>query len=194
MTARTGMANLITKVRSMAQAGTADYTIAGTSYWTDDQIEDVLDRYRIDVWREPLAYVETYLTGGTVQYKDYYSQYKDFEETTGGTAIFYLEDATGADIGTALYTPDYNSGRIAFAADTGGTAYFLVGRSYNLNFAAADIWRQKAGQYSAAVNFSTDNHRIDRGAIIGNCLRMSQFYESQAGGYAVEITRDDRNY
>ena len=49
MSARTGMANLIIRLRGMVQSGTADYTVAGSAYWTDDQLQDGLDKYRRDI-------------------------------------------------------------------------------------------------------------------------------------------------
>jgi hypothetical protein len=67
--------------------------------------------------------------GGAVEYHDYHSGYINLETTSGGTAIFYVEDAAGSAVGTALDTPDYNRGVVTFTADTGGSAYYLYGRS-----------------------------------------------------------------
>ena len=188
--ARSTMATLITSLRGLAQAGASDYTVNGLSYWTDNQLQDVLDAHRKDVYRSLMHPVQSY-NGGTVEYHDYYSEHGNLEATTGGTSIFYVEDAAGSAVGTALYTPDYNRGAITFAADTGGSTYFIYGRSYNMNAAAADVWRQKAGQYATAVNFSTDNHRVDRGEIIKNCLQMAGYYNQQAGATSVTIERND---
>ena len=188
--ARTTMATLITSLRGLTQAGINDYTVSGLSYWTDNQLQDVLDAHREDVYRAPMHAVQVY-NGGSVEYHDYHSGYSNLEATSGGTAIFYVEDATGSAVGTALYTPDYNRGVVNFPADTGGSAYYLYGRTYDMNAAAADVWRTKAGQYAMAVNFSTDNHRIDRGEIIKNCLRMAGYYSQQAGATTVLINRGD---
>jgi len=44
------MADLITELRGMAEAGTADYSIIGsagtTNYWDDGQLQNVLDVHR----------------------------------------------------------------------------------------------------------------------------------------------------
>jgi len=184
------MATLITTLRGYTQVGTADYAVGTVNYWSDDQLQDRLDAHRQDVYRAPLQPIQTY-SGGTVVYHDYHSAYSNLEATSGGTAIFYVEDAAGSAVGTALYTPDYNRGVITFAADTGGSSYYLYGRAYDMNAAAADVWRQKAGHYATAVNFSTDNHRIDRGEIIKNCLSMAGFYAQQSGATTVLINRGD---
>ena len=194
--ARTTMATLITSLRGMALAGSSDYTVNGLSYWTDNQLQDVLDAHRKDVYGYPLTAQPSY-SGGVAVYLEYHSGIINLEQTDGGTAIFYITDGVGANVGTALYTADYNRGVITFLADTGGIDYELYGRTYDLNAAAADVWRQKAGQYATAVNFSTDNHRVDRGEIIKNCLKMAAFYTQQIGATNVIIMRGDnadRNY
>lgn len=193
MAARTTMAALILRLRGLAQAGLNDYTVAGVTYWTDGQLQDVLDAHRKDVYNHPLYVVEGY-EGGTAVYKEYHSGLTDLEATSGGTAIFYITDGVGANIGTALYTPDYNRGVVTFAADTGGLTYYLYGRTYDLNAAAAEVWRTKAGQYAMAVNFSTDNHRIDRGKIIENCFAMADHYDRLSGSNTVIISRNDNAY
>jgi hypothetical protein len=190
MAARTGMSDLINRLRGLTQTSTNDYTIGSITWWSDNHLQDFLDKHRQDVYNAQLTPIEEY-QGGTPVYLNYYSGYHNFEQTTGGTAIFYITDGVGAAVGTALYTPDYNRGAVTFAADTGGSTYYLYGRSYNLNAAAADIWRHKAGQYATAVNFSTDNHRIDRGEIIKNCLSMAAYYDQQTGATSVTILRND---
>jgi len=187
------MENLIYRLRGLTQVSTSDYTVGVTAYWMDNQVQDVLDAHRQDVYRAPLTPIQVY-NGGTVEYHDYHSAYSNLEATSGGTSIFYVEDAAGSAVGTALYTPDYNRGVVTFAADTGGSSYYLYGRAYDMNAAAADVWRQKAGHYATAVNFSTDNHRIDRGEIIKNCLQMAGFYAQQSGAVTVLINRGDNAY
>jgi hypothetical protein len=191
MTARTTLSDLILTLRGMTNAGTADYTLGTVNFWDDDQVQTVLERYRRDHFRSLLQPVESY-NGGTVQWKDYYSGIENLEKTTGGTAIFYLEDAAGVNVGTALYTMDYQRGVASFAANTGGSTYFLYGRSFDLNRAAADIWRQKASYYAADFSFSTDNMRVDKGSVHKHCLVMADYYEQRSAEMnVVEIWRSD---
>lgn len=188
---RSTMGQLVTQLRAMSNAGTADYTIGADTYWSDKQLEDALDRYRTDVYHEQLSIVQTWPGGGSVEYKVYQSHYRHFEMSDGGSAVFYLEDGLGANVSAGTYTPDYNRGVVTFASDTGGSVYYLTGRSYNLNAAAADIWRAKAAHYSAAVNFSTDNMKVDRGALMANALKMADYYENMGGPVMTEVWRDD---
>ena len=191
MAARAGMSDLISRLRGLTQTSINDYTVGAITWWSDTQLQDILDKHRNDVYNALLTPLEEY-QGGAPVYLNYYSGYANLEATTGGTAVFYITDGVGAAVGTALYTPDYNRGAVTFAANTEGIDYYLYGRSYNLNAAAAEVWRHKAGQYATAVNFSTDNHRIDRGEIIKNCLSMAGYYEQQSGVTSVTILRNDR--
>jgi hypothetical protein len=175
----------------MTDAGTADYTIAGFGYWTDDHLLTILDRYRIDVYREQLLPIERYAGGGTIAYYVHKSEYGNFEQTTGGTAIFWLETSDGTDVGTASYSMDYYNGIATFSADTSGTTYYLTGRSYDINKAAADVWRQKAAHYAGMFSFSTDNHRVDKGALIKNAMQMAQTYESYSAPTVSVMYRGD---
>jgi hypothetical protein len=185
------MIELVRTLRGMTDAGTADYTIAGFGYWTDDHLLNIMDRYRVEVYREQLYPIERLLGGGTVAYYVHKSEYRNFEQTTGGTAIFWLETSDGTDVGTASYTMDYQNGNATFTANTSGTTYYLTGRSYDLNRAAADVWRQKAAHYAGMFSFSTDNHRVDKGALIKNAMQMANVYDGFAGPVTCTMNRSD---
>lgn len=188
--ARTGMATLISTVRDMAVAGTSDYTLGTTTYWTDNQIQTVLDRYRLTVLREELQSFDSY-NNGTVEYKEYRSQYGNYEESSGGTAIFEIEDAAGTTVGTALWTMDYANGILTFASDTGGSSMMLTGYSYDIHSAAADVWRMKAGHHSGAVDFKTDNMSVNRGQLIQNDMQMANYYAGMGRVKKIQFDRDD---
>lgn len=188
--ARTGMANLISTVRDLGVAGTADYTLGTTTYWTDDQLQTILDRNKLSVRREELQVVPSY-DGGTLVYKEYRSQFGNYEQTTGGTAIFEIENAIGETVGTASWTMDYANGVLTFSANTAGSSYFLSGDSYDIYRAAADVWRTKAGHHSGAVDFSTDNMTVNRGQMIQNDREMASYYAGMGRVKIVQYDRDD---
>lgn len=194
MTARTTLATLISQVRGMTNAGTADYTAGGQTFWDDDRMQEVLDRHRIDVYREPLQAFPIHTAGGTPDYRDYKSQYKNFEQTSGGSAIFIVEDSIGADAGTVSWSADYGRGIVTFAANTEGLAYFLTGRSYDIYGAAAEIWRSKAGHFAEQFDFSTDNHSVSRSQKIKNAMAMADLYDKKStgsGDNVVQMYRSD---
>ena len=196
MAARSGMSNLITELRGMTEAGTADYTISGSAYWSDDQLQDVLDIHRTDIIYEQLQLYPVHIASGSLSYQDYRSSYGFFEATSGGTSILYLQDGTGANIGTANYTTDTRRGQFQFSSDQGGSVYYMTGRSYDLQAAAADVWRKKAAHYApTSFNFSTDNHSISRAQVYQHCKEMADFFENQGGDAisSISMYRGDVN-
>jgi hypothetical protein len=188
---RTGMAVLIGQIRAFCNLGTNDYTLGTATYWADDNVQTVLDRHKTTVIDEELAMTETYSNSGTVEYKNFYSAFGNYEETTGGTAIFLIKDSVGSSIATSQYTVDYANGVVTFTSDQAGSSRYLTGYSYDIYAAAADAWRMKAGVYGEAVNFSTDNMRVDRGSLIKNCFEMADYYLSQAQTKTLSTNRSD---
>lgn len=182
--ARNGMAYLITELRGLAEAGTADYSLGASTYWSDDQLQNILDQHRTDVQYQSLRVFATQIIGGggSVAYQDYRSDYDWFEETTGGTAILYLQDSTSALAGTANYTADYRRGQFQFNTDQRGTVYYVTGRSYDVNAAAADVWTRKAAHYApSSFDFSTDNHSVSRSQVYAHCKEMASHFQGISG-------------
>lgn len=188
MTVRTGMANVIANLRLDAQAGTADFSIGYTAYWSDNQLQGILDEHRLDFSHEALT-PETDYSGGTIIYKRYYLPHRNLES---GTALT-IENSAGVAVGTALYTVDYNANVVTFANDTGGSAYYASGRSFDRNRAAADVWSAKAAYYSTKPDFSTDNHSVKYSKVAEMCLAMATKYEALAGPTVISVYRSD-NY
>ena len=191
MAARTGMTDIIQAVRDFAVAGTADYTLNATGYWSDEQIQTVLDRNKLSVVREKLEPTLAYNSGGTVEYLEYRSAYGNYEETTGGTTIFEIESAAGTTVGTANWTMDYAGGILTFDEDTSGSAYFINGSSYDIHMAASEIWRMKAGHHSGAVDFSTDNMTVKRSQMIQNDRDMAVYYAGMGRIKTIQTERGD---
>ncbi len=198
--ARAGMADLITELRGLCEAGTAEYTIVGSggtaTYWDDTQLQNILDVNRKDIIFEQLKMYPYQISGGSISYTDYRSSYGYYESTTGGTSIFYVQDSTGANVGTATYTPDYRRGQIVFGSNQAGTVYYLTGRSYDLDAAAAEIWRRKAAHYApSSFDFSTDNHSVSRSQVYKHCLEMASFFEGKSANAVetVSMFRSDLN-
>jgi hypothetical protein len=146
------MASLIQRVRSLTYAGTAEYALGTANFWDDDQIEQVLDRHRVDIFRERLESVPTYDGSGTAIYTVHYSTYGNLE---AGTALV-IEDSAGSDRGTASYSVDYQLGRVDFSADQAGTALYMTARSYDPFGAAAEVLEVWASTAARSFDFSAD--------------------------------------
>lgn len=187
---RAGMLDLIGQLRGLTDAGYDDFRVAGVPYWSDKQLQDFLDRHRIDFIEEPLEAMQQNRSG-TAYYLEYRSQYGNLEGVDSGTSVFKLDDAAGTNLGTSLWSADYTRGVVTFNADTQGSALYLTGRSYDLNAAAADIWRSKAANAAKMYNFSADGQSFSRQQYMQNCLSMAQYYEGMAGPTTVSLYRGD---
>lgn len=194
--ARTTMTALIEEVRGMAEAGTSEYTVGTTVYWSDNSIQDILDNNRIDWTYELLQPYPKVGAGGTLSYLEYRFPRGYLEATSGGTSVLYLQDGAGATLGTSLWTSDNRRGVFTFTSDTLGTTIYFTGRTYDLKASASDIWRRKASHYApTSFDFSTDNHSISREQVYSHCIEMANFFAgiSNDSIQTVERFRSDMN-
>jgi hypothetical protein len=185
MTARSGMTDLITNLRGMTEAGTADYTSGVSTFWSDDQVQMILDRHKsiVDFAQMGIVYQRT---GQTWMTKIYDAGQPNWEQP------LVVKDAYGTVIGTALYTVDYDQGRVIFANDTGMALYNVSGTIYNLYGAAAEIWRMKAAHYAGAYDLSTDNHSLKRSQLMAQANAMAVQYGVMANpGGSIFTERGD---
>jgi hypothetical protein len=192
-TCRSGMVDIVAELRKLTNTGPADYTIAGEPFWTDAQLEATLDRHYEYVVNQQMEAVGTYGTAQAYTYVTYYVGYEWLEQTTGGTATFYIQNGSGALIASADYDVDYQNGVVTFDADTLGQPRLVTCYSYDLNGAAAEIWRRKAGYYFSAVDFSTDNHSIKREQIYTHCKEQAEYFESMSedASESADLVRSD---
>ena len=183
MPARSGMSNLISRWRRLVDD-------AGSSTWTDDQAQQLLDMNRIDFWQEPLTVVPLE-SGGSVIYTVYQSEYMNLEEATSGTSAWRVYDSNGTVVGTATYSVDYIRGIITFTADQGGSARYLDGRSYDLNGAAADAWRERAASQANDYDFQADGARFSRGQWFDHCMSIADRYDMLRRPVKPTLERED---
>ena len=189
--ARTGMQTLIDTVRGYANAAPDEWEVTSDSsivtYWDDEEIQRVLDRHKREYIHALLDAQPTYESGSSV-FKQYLLGTGNVES---GTAVFKLEDAAGAVTG---YTVDYARGVVTFTSDQSGKSFWWSGFAYDLDAAAADIWRMKASHVAGLVDFSTDGHSIKRSQQAQQYLTMAGYYQSRSASEGVttaKIVRDD---
>jgi hypothetical protein len=181
------MADLISELRGMADAGTSAYSIGTVTYWTDDHLQTVLDQHNTIIDFEAMDYFQQ-RAGSVYEAKIYYSPYRNFE----GTAV--ITDSAGGTISGTAYTFDWRLGRVTFGADQAGSARMISGTIYDLNASAADVWRKKASYYAGAYDVSTDNHNLKRSQLVAQARQMASYYDglsNAANGHQIELFRGD---
>ena len=176
MTARTGMANLIQRVRDLTDAPSA-----GTPNWDDDEAQSILDSNGQIIIDDPLTWRPQAIGGGTVNYFVVNAHYRDLEEAGSGTARWIVRDSLGAEVGTANYTANYRQGEIRFTADQGGTAYYLTAYTYDVHAAAADVWLERLANFADWYKFSADNQTFDRQQAFDHATKMEDRNRQLAG-------------
>ena len=189
MAARTTMSDLIQKLRVYTNASTSDFTVNTTTYWSDEQLQDELDKTQKKVNYQSMQAIPTYGVGGTATYTRYQTGLADWEKTP----IIQNEGGTTLTAGTATgnYSFDDNIGVVTFVDDTEGHTRYITGYVYNVEMAAAKIWDQKAALYATQFDFSTDNHSVKKSQVIMQCKDMARYYQSRAGVFQVEMVRSD---
>jgi len=192
MTARANMDDLIQKLRVFTNAGTADFTVSSVTYWSDDQLQDELDKTRKSVNYQSMQAIPTYGIGGTATYTEYRTGLADWEKSP----VIQDEGGTTLTAGTALanYSFDDNIGIVTFVSDTEGKTRYITGNVYNVEMAAAKVWEQKAALYATQFDFSTDNHSVKKSQVILQCKEMAKYYQSRAGVIQVEMVRSDDTF
>jgi hypothetical protein len=202
--ARSGMTNLIARVRALTGAGTAEYAAGTVTYWTDDHLQSILDANAGLLIDSPLVWFPQTFNGGSQQWLLAQSPYRDFEEAAGtaNDSRYVIRDAAGSIIGTAAYTPDYRMGRVTFGTSQGGTAYYLTAYTYDVHRAAADVWEERLAHFQDWYNFSADNQKFERKDVFDHAMKMLAYHRGRAGGNLVAnagdvrftlLTRDDLN-
>jgi hypothetical protein len=162
MTTRTSVDYIIAEVRRLTGAGTAEFTVDAQSYFSDEQIERILDSRRARLSRHEVVFEpELSEGGGTSVYKNARIGYAWVEDNSS-TADFKLTDSKGSIIGTANYTLSAEDGFITFSADQQGSSRYVTTWVHNPYSAAVDILTSWNSELARQPDFATDNMRVWR--------------------------------
>jgi len=159
---RDGMKYIVSRLRQMGNADVHEMAIAGHVYWSDSDIQEVLDRYSSRLIEKELDFVPQY-EDGTVIYKILPTNIKDLEGPNSGATRWVLRDSTGVEIGTANYSYNDQTGIIEFNSDTGGTiSPNLTAYTYDVYAAAADVWDWRIANFAMWYDFRSENQSMSR--------------------------------
>lgn len=192
--ARATMASLIAEIRRVCNAGDSDSIIAGVTYWSDDQIEEILERHSRDFRRVPISALRNYIDGAST-YTDYLipiSQETYRIERDGNGGGFAVRTTNGE--APPAYTVSWGRNMIIFSADTGGDTFYIDCRAYDINNAIADVYEAKAGFVSDVVDFKSDNHDIKARQEYDGYMAKAQYYRQIGGamvGFSKRIRTDE---
>lgn len=61
--------------------------------------------------------------------------------------------------------------------------------TYNLNYAAADLWEEKAAAISGMFDFSADGGTYNRSQLHGHAMQMAKFYRSRGSVKNIKLIK-----
>lgn len=175
MALRTGMRTIVNKLRERTAAAYDD-EFGGVQYWSDDQLQDILDQHK-RISHYPLS---------PAPYTDTDEQeYGRHTWTPRNRAEMYEEDLTavfditgGSDlVGAGTATIDYATRLVTYTAayleDAATTTHEIVVVAYDLNEAAFEVWETKAAQREAFIRTKAGAHTMDLQQEWEHCIAMA---------------------
>jgi hypothetical protein len=177
MAVRSTMANLISRVRLLIN----DPFGNNPQIFSDQQIQDVLDASRQNMRYLPLAASPTYI-GTTISYLDYYADLTDWED-----------DVTFFQFLTIPVTPSASENIAAHWtwAQTTLPPVFLIGKTYDVYRAAADLLERMAAQWVLSYNISVDGQNLQRGQAATALQGLARTYRMQQRAHIIGTIRTD---
>lgn len=182
MAVRTSMAEHILSLRRMTDASAAEVTVNGVQYWTDQQLQDILDTYRTDVLDLAMIPAVQKSAGSDVYFRYY------FPDSVGSQieydpTLFSIVDEDGNPAPTYSYNP--GDRYILFSANTNGVTYLFRGRFFNLRTSAARVWFDKAGLRTQLIDWKAGGQNLNEDQEYQHCMQMFELYSGTDGVDAI---------
>jgi len=173
---RDTMATLITRVR------TRIHDTGSPPVFDDDVIENTLDARRLDA-RQILLTPQPLFTATGQQFLDYYAEYGDWEDgaTLYGPAFAVLTPSAHDEL----------TGHWTFASSTLPPVY-LVGATYDVWGAAADLLEMWATQLALEFDFSADGASFKLSQKQAALRALATSYRRQARAGSLPLVRTER--
>lgn len=175
---RPGMPNLISRVR-----GLISDPAGSNQVFTDEEYQDALDPTREEVRYARLEPLESRAPGGAVTYLIFRAPHGDWEE-----------DEQLVDGSYNVLTPseaDRVNGRWTFASEPTGAVVLLVGKTYDLNAAAAEMLVRWSATQKFEYTFSPGKGNYTRSQKFQQCMQMADAFRARARVRAICAERRD---
>lgn len=178
MAVRTSMAALISRVRLLIN----DLLPVGSGQiFADQDVQDVLDESRVDVFNLALKPKETY-SGATILYLTHLAPYGNWE------ADFVLKQYL--TIPVTASSAEVIPGVFTFAASTFPPVY-LSGKTYDCYRAAADLLERWAAKWTLSYDFVSDAQSFKRSQASSMLQKLAATYRGKQRVGTLEASRGD---
>ncbi len=177
MPVRSTMAALIARERILIN------DTSGTPIFPDQTIQDVLDESRIDLRYIALKEMPSYVSG-TLSYLDYYTPRGNNNLEDDWTLWQYLYTSVTPSASEPI------AGHFTFAVSTLPPVY-LIGKTYDIYRAAADLLERQAAQWTLSYAFSSDGQSFQRQQAMVALLDLAHTYRGKQRVMVAKAKRTD---
>ncbi len=163
------MTDVVAWVRKYGEAAVDD-EFNGITYWTDDQIEEIADR-----WSTPASVklVPIQVSGRTkfkVDLKNHHLMENEF--------LIYTENELA--VATPVGTWEAQRGILTFGSDLSDTVtYYVTAQFTNGYEAVADLWEQKANQRFDYIDWKAQNNKMNMKQEYDHCVARASYYRNK---------------
>lgn len=179
MAVRPSLAAIILELRALTDANIGETVVNGITFWDDDQLQLILDQYRIDVLDQELHPAAQRVAGTTGYLRYYFPADIGFFVEEG----FSITDADGYPLTGWTYVP--GTRHILFDTDHGGDTVLMTGSAFNLRLAAAKVWLMKAGHRTALIDWKAGGQTLSEDQEYQHCMAKFNEYAGSSGIGAV---------
>ncbi len=185
-TYRATCADLVARLRRYAG------DTSSPQFFTDDDLQDILDRHRI-AWRQwELTPERTMTQGGIYNFTDYFARGEGGTWQIGDWEQGYVLQWGDWSILTPA-TADENTGHWTFSLPPPGQIppVFITGYSYDLAGAAAECWERRAAALFEKFDASAQGMNARRSQMYDHCCDRAEHFRMQQRPELAALVRTD---
>lgn len=179
MTVRSTMNDILLELRGLTDATNGETTVDGVDFWTDEQLQAILDAYRTDALDLALVPAAQKVAGNTAYLRYYFPD----NLATTVEPDFTITDSEGNVLSNWTYTK--GTRYILFASDQSADSRLITCNAYNLRKSAARVWLTKASQRTALIDWKAGGQTLSEDQEYQHC--MEKFAEFAGPGGISEL-------
>src|SRR5260370_6661207 len=184
MAVRSSMAALILRVRLLIND---TLPIGSGQVFADQDIQDVLDESRLDVFNSEMRAEPTF-TGATFQFLDYTTTFGGEKALGGWEDGMVLKQYLTTVVTLATIEPIV--GHFTFAANT-YPPVFISGKIYDVYRAAADLLERWSAKWALLFSVSVDGQSMQRSQAHAMLLDLAKQYRMKQRAGSIAVKRAD---
>ena len=184
------MSDFILELRRMTDASATEVKVNNVQYWTDDQLQGILDAYRHDVLDLRLMPASQREAGVDVTLR-YYIPDEVGTWIENDPTVLTIVDENG--VAVTNYTYDPTNRYFLFTSNTNGAIRMMRGRFFDMRLAAARVWFEKAGHRVALINWKAGGQNLNEDQEYQHCMAMFMAYSGNDGVKSIMPNTGRRN-